>query len=113
MDTLTIEFEDDDSTIVTRQTPVSLNEYFAIREAIEAANWGDRASIEACYAAFAPMLVSWSYDLPVTAEGMAQLDVLLAMTIMATWRDEVRNVPRPLARRSSAGEPSAETSPKD
>ena len=109
MDTLVIEFDDIPETVVTRQTPVSLTEYFAIREAIEAANWGDRASIEAAYAAFAPVLVSWDFDVPATAEGMAQIDIILAMTIMATWRDEVRDVPRPLARRSSAGEPSSES----
>ena len=106
--TMTVDFDDAESqTVVTRQTPVSLREYFAVREAIEAANWGDRASIEAAYAAFAPMLISWTFDPPATAEGMADLDVITAMTIMSTWRDEVREVPRPLARRSSVGEPSA------
>ena len=110
MDTLTIilEVEDGEQSVVTRQRPVSLHEYFAVREAIAAASWGDRASIEAAYAAFEPVLISWTFDSPATAAGMAELDVLTAMAIMSAWRDEVRNVPPPLARRSSAGEPSPE-----
>lgn len=106
MDTLTIEFEDRPETVVTRQSPVPLREYFAISDAIASARWGDRASIEAAYAIFEPVLVSWTFDFPATSWGMAELDIILAMTIMTTWRDEVRNVPPPLARRSSAGEPS-------
>ncbi len=106
IDTLTITFDDQPGTVVTRQKPVDLDEYFSIREAFDAAVWNDRKSIEAAYAAFAPVLISWDLGPPATVEGMAKLDILLAMTIIGTWITEVRNVPRPLARRSSAGEPS-------
>ena len=108
MDTLTIEFEDRPEVVVCRQSPVSLREYYDVVDAIEAANWAERSSIEAVYAVFAPMLVSWTFDAPLSAEGLAELDIIVALTIAATWRDEVRSVPRPLARRSSAGEPSPE-----
>ena len=35
MDTLTIEFDDRPETVTLRQSPVSLSEYFAVREAID------------------------------------------------------------------------------
>lgn len=108
MDTLTIEFDDRPEKVVTRQTPVSVNEYFGVREARDGANWSDRASLSAVFSAFAPFLISWDFEPPATAEGMADLDVLVAMAIVDAWILEVRNVPRPLARRSSDGEPSPE-----
>lgn len=108
IDTLTIEFEDRPEKVVTRQSPVSLREFFAVREAIDAAKWDDRASVEAMFAAFAPLLISWDFPQPATAEGLADIDMHLAVTIALAWRNEVRNVPRPLARRSSDGEPSPE-----
>lgn len=107
-DTLTIEFEGRPEKVVTQQSPVTLNEYFTVREAYAAALWDDRASVEAAYATFEPFIVSWDFPQPTTAKGMADLDVVLAMTIIGTWVEEVRNVPRPLARRSSAGAPSPE-----
>lgn len=108
IDTLTIGFDDRPEKVVTRQSPLTLREYFSVRDSIAAASWGDKSTMEAAYAAFAPFLISWDFDVPATAEGLAELDIILAMTILSTWRDEVRNVPAPLARRSSAGEPSPE-----
>lgn len=111
MDTLTIEFDERPETVVTRQTPVTLNEYFGVREAREKVVWGDRKTWAAAFSAFAPFLISWDFDPPATADGMMDLDALLAVTIIDAWISEVRNVDRPLARRSSATDGSPAASP--
>jgi hypothetical protein len=106
MDTLTIEFDDRPEKVVTRQSPLTLREYYSVQDVRAKAVWAKRASIEAVHAAFAPFLVSWDFDVHPTAEGMADLDIVLVMTIVDTWLREVRNVDPPLARRSSGGDTS-------
>lgn len=106
VDTLTIEFDERPEKVVTRQSPVSLNALYALDDVRDRANWAKRETLQALFAAFAPYLISWDFAPPATAEGMADIDVNVAVTIIDTWRREVRNVDRPLGRRSSAGEPS-------
>jgi len=108
VDTLTIEFEGRPEKVVTRQSPVSLRDYFGFSDTRSAAKWTDRASLEAVYSAFAPFLISWDFPYPPTASGMADMDVTLMVGITDAWLREVRNVDPPLPRRSSAGDTSGE-----
>lgn len=111
MDTLTIEFDDRPEKVVTQQSPVTLNEYFGVREKRDLARWSERETVAALYQAFAPFLISWDFAPPPTADGMADLDILLMFSIVDAWVAEVRNVDPPLGRRSSGGEASPEPSP--
>ena len=102
---LTLEYDDYPATVRLRLSPVSLEEFFAVREALDNGNWTDRASITAVCEAVAPLVDSWTFDRPPDAAGLAQ-DIGLAVSLAQHWDREVRQVPVPLPQRSSGGVPS-------
>ena len=60
---------------------------------------------------FGPFLVEWSFPETADAEGLRERNVNLLLSLARSTIEGVRDVPLPLPRRSSDGEPSAAPSP--
>lgn len=102
---LTLEYDDYPATVRLRLSPVSLDEFFAVHEAVDNGKWTDRASIIALCEAIAPLIESWTFDRPTDAAGV-MADIGLAVSLAQHWDREVRQVPTPLPQRLSGGVPS-------
>lgn len=69
------------------------------------------ASFKVLYAAFLPFVQAWSHKGKPSVATMLRVDYKTVLAVIGAWVDGVRSAPRPLPRASSAGEPSATTSP--
>lgn len=113
--TIILEFEeypDDEFTVTV--SPVPLATFEKISElygtaAAEFTSKGTGDGIRALAKAFGPVAHPQAKGKGV---ALADLDPNLALALVRQWHAGVRKVPLPLPRRSSAGEPSAETSPQ-
>lgn len=113
MTELVLAFEEyPDDEIRVRLTPVSITTYFDIADAYGSGTWQGRDEVKAMYAAFAPVLLSWTFEPPATADGLAEIDSKLSFAIVDQWLREVRKVPAPLPLRSSDTTPSEDPDPE-
>lgn len=112
--TAILEFEEYPGLEVTvRLSPVPMASYFDIvrRMADESLTM---TKFEEIARDFAPLgLVAWNLDVEATTEGLVAQPYEFAIGIVNQWTKAVANVPVPLPKRSSDGEPSEdpETSP--
>lgn len=105
-----IEFEEyPDEWFRVRVNGVSVREFDAAIETYnESAVRFMPGPIEKLCDLFAPFLESWSRD---GDPDVRELDVNLLLALVREWVNGVRNVPLPLPRRSSDGEPSEDPTP--
>lgn len=70
--------------------------------------------VDAMCIKFAPFLVEWSYPEPCDLDGLRDRDINVTFATVKAWVKGVRDVPLPLPRKSSDGEPSEdlETNPQ-
>lgn len=102
METATIEFEEyPGDEFVVRIAPVPGDVYWALGAETPWSADGFASLAER----FAPFLVSWTLDLPATAEGLMKIDPNLLVGLRNQWFGAVFRAPVPLRRRPSAGGP--------
>lgn len=111
MRVLEIALEDEGEQIVARQSGVSLrtfNEIIGLWNAAVAGKWPD--DLRPLYAAWAPLIESWSFPEKPSAEALEGRDPNVVMAAILAWVKGVRNVPLPLLQTSSGTAPSREPS---
>lgn len=103
-----IEFEDyPDEWTRVRLGGVSVREFGDVIEKFnEAVVRYMPEPIAALCEAFGPFIDSWSYPEEPGAEGLREREPGLVFAIVRSWVRGVRDVPLPLPRRSSDGDPS-------
>lgn len=102
-----LDFGDLGQSVTVRTSPITFRDYAAVEELYSAAMWDDPATIRALFAAFAPLaLIAWSFPEPADAAGLEARETAVGVAIVREWRKAVREVPPPLLRASSDGEPS-------
>lgn len=110
MKTATLEFEEyPGEEVVVRLSGIPVREFIALNEQWLALKW-DADELEAISTAFAPYLLSWTLDTPIS-EGVFGHHLGLGIGIIREWIKAVRDVPLPLSPRSSDGTPSEDRSP--
>lgn len=110
MRTAIIEFEEyPGDEIVVCISPVPVAAFFDVSEKANTLRW-DPVEFKALGEAFAPFLVSWTFDAPLDVFGH---DLTLGVGIIREWAKAVRDVPLPLPVKPSDGELSEATSPTD
>jgi hypothetical protein len=103
--TKTVEFEEyPDDSYVVRVSPVAVDDLFAVLDAF--ARFRTREGFIELTEMFAPFIESWTHPEPVDAAGLRRRDINLVLALIREWREGVGEVPLPLPRRSSDGEPS-------
>ncbi len=108
MRTAILEFEEyPDEEIVVRIAPVSVDAFFEVTEKVNTLHW-DPAEMAALSEAFAPFLVSWTFETPL---GLFAHDMTLGLGIVRNWAKAVRDVPLPLPVTPFDGTPSEAESP--
>ncbi len=108
MRTAILEFEEyPDEEIVVRIAPVSVDAFFEVTEKVNTLHW-DPAEMAALSEAFAPFLVSWTFE---TTLGLFTHDMALGLGIVRNWAKAVRDVPLPLPVTPFDGTPSEAESP--
>ena len=104
-----IDFEDRPETVTVRWEPLTLDEFFAVREALDELTWAERSTFTVLYDRLAPFLVEWDFEQPLTTEGLMSLpEPRLGIAIAVAWVRGVREAPLPLPRRGSGPTPSPE-----
>lgn len=108
-----IEFEEyPDEWVRVRLSGVSMRTYEAVVDTYnEAVLRYMPDQLRALRSAVLPVIDSWSFPEPVGEDGLAERDPNWLMAVGKEWVKAVRNVPLPLPRRSSDGEPSEDQSP--
>lgn len=108
MRTGTIAFDEEGIEFEVRLSPVPVSEYFDVREKRDAARFSDRASFRALCDALASVVVSWNRDTDPSGEALMGEDFNVVIALTGHWVREVTQLPLPLLRSSSDGEPSGE-----
>lgn len=99
-----VEFEGYPGEYVVRVSPVPVDDLFTVNDAMR--RWNTREGMTELKASFAPFIETWPLEGEPSAETVGRLDVNLLLALVREWQAGVAEVPLPLPRTSSGGDPS-------